>query len=131
MKRTQFPTAQGLPRSPEQMQSDAVQGTQAPVLYTPARPQRPVELGRAPRTSGSEPSSSRRHAVLPGRESANLGTSPGRSAQSSSTVSRLASDFSASELISAAIQVHNRQDFTGAALPSGASVDSHALSNTM
>lgn len=68
--------------------------------------------------------------MLPGGASVRGGASLGAPPQSSPTVSRLASEFHASDLISAVIRKHNRQDFTGAALPSGASVDSHALSNT-
>jgi hypothetical protein len=51
---------------------------------------------------------------------------PGRA----STVSRLAAEFSASELVAAAIPGHSPQDFSGKPLPSGTSVDSHALSST-
>ncbi|WP_415807755.1 hypothetical protein [Bordetella muralis] len=46
-----------------------------------------------------------------------------------STVQRLAAEFSQAELIGAVIQRHNPQDFTGASLPSGASVGSQALSS--
>ncbi|WP_208451869.1 hypothetical protein, partial [Burkholderia cepacia] len=46
----------------------------------------------------------------------------------SSTVSRLASQFQAQDLVRAAIRRINPQDFSGPPLPSGASVDSQALS---
>ena len=44
-----------------------------------------------------------------------------------STIGYLAGQFSRADLIGAAIQQHNPQDFTGRPLPSGASVDSQAL----